>query len=273
MYPTKILPIHFKRETKSNIHYMFTFYKYVEWILGLKLMNIENISELEKKYKFFIFFFMTFMSINIILRIFTHIKFMERFGLPIFITAILSYITIVIEYIFVIIHGCFFSSKNAVQIYIKMTNIDKILKLVNYDQFKVFRETFISLHVIYIAFRLYQIMSYFKKIPIDMMTILHIFSTITVDLKMLNFGISINMIARRFEMLNKLMVKLKNNILTIDYDLNNGILTNVWRENDKNIKNVKLDISKYLAVYNTLTDVIDEINALFGVPVSILFYL
>lgn len=98
-------------------------------------------------------------------------------------------------------------------------------------------------------------------------------SCILIDLQLIRFIFEINVVARRFEVLNcRLKSYLKNNCNEKNYDVRDGALSKLWSTRNNKIIDVKIngkeDLEMLLSTYNKLIEVVDTLNSCYGLLVS-----
>lgn len=260
-----ILPIKYEPNENSDIHTLFNLYKYLDWPLCVKSMDMNNLKVFGKSYKLFVAIYCAFITAALAWFCYVNILYTALFKtLSSIIILNMAYLSISTCYVAIVVHSAFFASESAFDIYINFTKIDNILNLMNNREKYKFSKTILILHIIYILIRCIQI---FVDILAwsNVYMIIFYMCTVTVDLKILSFFVICHSIAVRFEILNRKLID--SDMSKTDFELKSGMLNEVW--GDAFIEGrQKLDFSHCLAVYNRLADLIDHVNAYFGIPVS-----
>lgn len=265
-----VLPSKYKPNAKSNIHTLFNLYKYLEWPLCIKTIDINNLKGLSVLYKFFVAIYSIAITFALSWFCYVNILHVAPFQTLSFIIIMnMAYLSISMCYVAVVVHSAFFASKSGLDIYVSFTKIDSLLNLINDREKHKFLKTLLMLHIVYFLLRCFQIFIDVLAWSNVYMIIFYI-CTVVVDLKILNFYIICHSVAVRFEILNRNLID--SDVFKTDFELKSGMLTEIWSHILIEGRH-KLDYSHCLAIYNRLADLIDHVNNYFGIPVSLFLIL
>lgn len=266
----RVLNFKYDPDPKSDIHTIFAFYKYIEWPLCLKIMDTKNLKELNIVYKLSTIFWILLVQLGIICCAYTDvIIILSNASISLLATTIISYVSEIVFYIVSVLYGVFLVPDIAMKIYIRFTKLDRILHLIDDQRRSALLKMLIIIHV-------FQAIAVFFLIYVDLndwsnfSLIFTFWISITHDVKLIIFFAIINSIAVRFEILNSAMVNSKIFKRKIDFDLKSGMMAEVWKNKNNFDERSNMDLSSYLAIYNNLAELINDVNVYYGVQVSLI---
>lgn len=266
----KSLPVKYKPNPISDIHTIYTFHKYLEWPTCVKTMDTKTMKSLNVWYKLYSSIYLVMSFIGLVWCYSSDVGvLMVKAPNSLLWTTYLNYFTGILVFVMTLINCVFMMPEKGVDIYRALTKIDTIVDIMNKKNRSKLLKIMIFIHVVYLTIRSVQ---FFYDIFVwpDFSLFVYYATSVSIDLKFINFVIISHLVAVRFEVLNAAMMNLKFCEGKSSFDLKYGILISWWYPTvdgyfvgDKN-----MNISSFLALYNRLADLIDDINAYFGVPVS-----
>lgn len=177
------------------------------------------------------------------------------------VTLILNHVGFLFVYKIVALKNIFINPKKSIQFFTCMTKVDRVL-----DKYSLFDDKNYALIIIQVVLIVYKMF----HIPMDVTTwsfdlyyiAIHAMTTI-VDLEIIYYTYEINIIARRFEGINKIMIHLGKYHL----NTNMGVLINIWQRSSKKIifsASTKNCITDLIDVFNYLIESLKIQNNIYG---------
>lgn len=259
----------FIMKVESNIIVFVKYTNIIFNIVGLKRIETRR-NELQvvgKRYKMYstvlllsvIFWYIYFAIINI--------RKIYKFNFSVAITFLVNQISIVITLWIILIYNAAFNIKKTLKIYRILIDIYEIIEFPS-ERNKSIKRTITIFFLTWITFRIAQ-WTISSLIWPKHNTIASNISIFIIDFSLVRFIFEINIIARRFEYLNRYLIHKHEieNDLQIFY-VQDSIITRFWRMKDLSKVKINLSHEKILSIHNKLIEIVSMITTCYDTLVN-----
>lgn len=190
-----------------------------------------------------------------------------KFNFSVAITFLVNQISIVITLWIILIYNAAFNTKKTLKIYRILIDIDEIIEFPS-ERNKSIKRTITIFFVTWITFRIAQ-WTISSLIWPKHNTIASNISIFIIDFSLVRFIFEINIIARRFEYLNRYLIHKHEieNDLQIFY-VQDSIITRFWRMKDLSKVKINLSHEKILSIHNKLIEIVSMITTCYDTLVN-----
>lgn len=261
---------------KPDIATMLKFYTIITFPFGLTRLKYENlkIQTTGINYKRFV---ITIIIITCVLSpwlLYYNYNIMIdhlHFEKSLIIISVFNESSLLVNYLSIVVFSFFVERKFSKSIYENLIDVDRQLGKMKID--KYFRTKLILFNFSYICLNMFLVsvtaITWSKIViwPIQIMVI-------PIDLEEIRFLFEINLISKRFKILNQKFISTetnRSNNINIDYDIMKRLCQHIGRKDEKNqifFNNGKFE---YLALHNKLIGVLENFNSSYSPKVHVIF--
>lgn len=260
--------------SKSNIYDFVRYSNKINYVLGVKTLNIKNeqFRKTNNSYKIygwvltFSLFIWTASTFEKNVR-----RYRERTpSLSLISTYVLSQVTLLLLLLVVQVNNIIFGSRNTRMMLSLLLKTDMKIQFEKTRQNKYIKISVILTYLVYFIIKFIQFYINFSRTVINQFP--YQCGCILADIHTIKFILETNLVARRFEVLNyRLKMLMKFGLNT--YDEGDSILIRFWRTKNKHfsedecIKNY-FPIEKLLSAHNELSRVVEKLNRQYSMMVG-----